>query len=325
MKKSYLTLFVLIAAQILFSQDRIISGRIFDSEAHPIIGVWICQDKMMNCTTSDFDGTFHLLIDDHLPDTLHFSHLGYFSLIISEIDTIDCTIQVTLLADESSDSIEISEYSRFQKNFGFYSSIQVDFLFSDFSDFSYILGEKNIDFMKNSRGILSIEMGGSYMKHYFGLNIGFSSRHNMENDSIDIEFNRTQYGLHYGYNIISTKHVLITPKVALKWNKYRLLNYSNQRKIPIEEYIDKRDLDIRFNQMTGQVGVNILFKVYHGGDPTEYFGIGVYGGYIFKLTPEPWVFSTRNRLVINDAIQIENYYFGIQFSFNIEGGRNDLQ
>jgi hypothetical protein len=107
--------------------------------------------------------------------------------------------------------------------------------------------------------------------------------------------------------------------VALKWNRYRLINSDNERRIPIQQYVDERDLDIRFNQLTGFVGLNLSFKFYkYNPLRSNYWTFGIYGGYCFKINDKPWVYSKRNRLTTDAEIEVDKLNFGIHFSFHLE-------
>lgn len=202
--------------------------------------------------------------------------------------------------------------------FGFIGSLQVDFLFNDFEDFRPILKDYNVDLMNKSSGIFSTELAGTYKTYYAGINFGWAHDTDSYNDSLNIKFNTTQYGLHFGYILINTKRFLLIPKVAVKWNRYRLLNTDINNKIPIGQYVSERDLDIRFNQMTGFVGLNLSYKIYEFNLlPTDYSTFGIYCGYAFKLNDQPWIYSRGNRLTSTGKIEMQNYNFGFYFSFNI--------
>ena len=177
-----------------------------------------------------------------------------------------------------------------------------------------------MDLMNNSSGIFSAELAGTYKRFYAGFNWGFADDSNYRHDSLDIEFKTRQYGLHFGYNLLNTYRLLLTPKVAIKWNRYRLLNNDKENSIPFEQYVDERNLDIRFNQLTGFVGFNLSYKMYEFNLlATDYWTFGVYGGYAFKLHDKPWIYSRGNRLTSSGKIGVENYNLGIHVSFNFEG------
>lgn len=324
MNKYLLTgLFLLHAAAIL-AQEKVITGKVTDSTGEALIGVAIYQVNSFDGTHTDHDGLFHLLIDEQYPSQLEIRLFGYHPVFISNADTISDLLRVKMIADTSvynhfyKNSQE--SYSKQRLKFGFILFLQADFIFNDFEDFRSVLKDYNVDLMNKSRGIFSVEMAGTYKSYYAGLNIGWASIGNYRHDSLDIEFNTAQYGLHFGYNLLNSKRILFTPKVAVKWNRYRLLNNDKESRIPIEQYVSERDIDLRFNQITGFIGFNLSYKIKNFNVlSTEYWTVGVYGGYAFKLNDNPWIYSRGNRLTSSRKISVENYNLGIHFSFNIDG------
>lgn len=200
----------------------------------------------------------------------------------------------------------------------------LDLIYIDFSDFESILGSYNIENMNRSGSVFTSEIAGTYKRYYLGISFGYNHADYHKHDSLDIEINTTQTGLHFGYNLIDSKRFLITPKVALKWNRYRLMNSDNEDKIPIEQYMNERELDLRFNQLTGFVGLNLSVKLYQFNiEHTDYWAIGLYGGYLFKLNNNPYVYSSKNRLTTNREIGIKDYNFGIYISYNFDSDYKD--
>ena len=49
----------------------------------------------------------------------------------------------------------------------------------------------------------------------------------------------------------------------------------------------------------------------------NYWTVGVYGGYSFKINENPWIYSKRNRLTTGSKIHVENYNIGIYISFAV--------
>lgn len=318
-KSILLGIFLLFQLPIL-TQEIVVTGKITNSNGEPLIGALVCQYNTDNCTNSDYNGLFHLLIDEEQSKQLRIAGFGYKTLILSNIDTITGLLKIELPISDFNDSEHQEYLPRRKLKYGFIQYFQVDFIFNDFDDFRTLLKDYNVDLMDKSNGIFSVELAGTYKKYYAGFNFGFANDGVYDHESLDIEFNTRQYGLHFGYNILNTKRLLATPKVAVKWNRYRLLNNDKEKKIPIEQYVIDRDLDLRFNQMTGFVGLNLSYKMYKFNFlPTDYWTMGLYGGYAFKMNDKPIIYSQGNRLTGNDKIGIENYNIGVHFSFNFEG------
>ncbi|HAN78180.1 MAG TPA: hypothetical protein DCQ31_10610 [Bacteroidales bacterium] len=321
MIKHFLIGLMLLGQLTILAQEKVITGKITDNIGEPLIGVLICQVNTNNCTYSDYNGLFHLLTDDKHAAQLKIEHIGYKTLIFSKLDTISDLFRAKMTNEKVSNEFNnFDNYPNRKFKYGFISFLQVDFILNDFGDFRTLLNNYNADLMNRSSGIFSIEFAGTYKKYYAGFNLGWANDGVYNHDSLSIEFNTTQYGLHFGYNLLNTKRLLITPKIAIKWNRYGLLNYDKDKSIPIEKYMHERDLDLKFNQMIGFAGVNLSYKISNFNPlPTDYWTFGVYGGYAFKLHNETWIYSHGNRLESNGKIRVENYNFGIHFSFNFDG------
>lgn len=316
----FLLIWIFLLCEVaIFAQEKVITGKVTDNIGKPLAGVLICQINSINCTSTDHNGLFHLLIDEkHFPQ-LEFECIGYQTLTISNLDTISGLLKVKLPVDTLFNKFYYEIYPKRKLKYGFISFIQADLIFNDFGDFRPLLKDYNIDLMNKSSGIFSVELAGTYKRYYAGFNLGWANDCDYKHDSLDIIFNTTQYGLHFGYNLINSKRLLFTPKVAIKWNRYRLLNNDKNKSITIGQYISERDLDIRFNQMIGFVGLNLSYKIYNFNlFSADYWTFGVYGGYAFKLHDNPWIYSRGNRLRSSEKIKIENYNIGVLFSFNID-------
>lgn len=233
-------------------------------------------------------------------------------------DTIHKPIQVNSKLSEG-----LNENGRKMK-FGAIFFESLDIINVDFSDFESVLGSYNVENMNKAGSVFVTEIAGTYKRYYLGISFGYKGADYNKHDSLDIEFNTLQTGLHFGYNLIDSKRFLITPKVALKWNRYRLINSDNENEIPIEQYITERDLDLRFNQLTGFVGLNLSVKLYQFNiEHTDYWALGFYGGYLFKLNNSPYVYSSKNRLTTNREIGIKDYNFGFYISYNFDSDYKD--
>lgn len=324
MIKNFLFGFCLLCHLAIMAQEKVIIGKITDSIGNPLICVSICQTDNNNCTHSDNNGLFHLLIDERYSPQMRIVCVGYSTITISGLDTISDLLKVIMTIDTiSEEAIKIEEYETYPNRtlrYGFISFLQADFIYNNFGDFRPLLKDYNVELMNKSSGIFSLELAGTYKRYYAGINWGFADNYIYDHDSLDIEFHTNQFGLHFGYNLLNTKRLLFYPKVAVKWNRYRLLNNDKDKTIPVEQYVNERDLDLRFNQMTGFVGFNLSYKMYlYNLWPTDYWTFGIYGGYAFKLNDKPWIYSRGNRLTSSGKIEMDNYNIGIHFSFNFNG------
>lgn len=306
-----------------FAQNQLISGRVFIQDELPLFGALICQANGSQCSYSDFNGAFHIILDDEKEKSILISFLGYCPLIIENLDTNKSPLKIYMDADIDFvlDSIDIDAiYLQQEKiKLGFNLMFQLNFMINDFNDFEGVLGKYNTDLMTYSIFTYNWEFGWMLKRHYGSLSFGMVNKFDNQ-DSLYLNFNTTQYGLSYGYNIFDSKRFNITPKASVKWIRYRLLNRSNENNYPIEQYLLRRDLDLRFNQIVGIAGLGFSYKMYKQNIiNTDYWTIGIYAGYIFKLNNQPWIYSRGNRLKSDNNTKLENYYFGFNISFNVDG------
>lgn len=210
---------------------------------------------------------------------------------------------------------EFPEYPPLFKS-GVATVFKADYLKLDYSKFFPYVGDYN-DSINEVTGTGQYELGFKHKNHYFGFSYGYNSI-TYGTDSLDGKFNINQWGFRYGYNMIYSWRLIVRPYVALKWNKSRLINTSADEVIPLQQYIDNRDLDIRFNQPLCFTGVDLAYKIYLGDDLSRYFTVGAFAGYIFKLSHDPIVYTRRTRLDHVPSLGVEHISFGISFSFNAD-------
>jgi hypothetical protein len=195
------------------------------------------------------------------------------------------------------------------------SSLPLEFYFTDFNDFSSLIGSYNTDLM-DLFVVAGPEIGCSFSGVYTGLSLEFGYDYSDDHDSLIVSLFVTAFGLNLGYDIIDSPALRLTPMLSLRWLRFRLLNYDNDRKIPLSQYLEERNLDMRFNQLTLTTGMNLDYKFYYdNANKDRYWSVGLYGGYLFKLSKSPWLYSYGNRLTTDRVIDIGHFAFGISVSF----------
>lgn len=321
MNKTTIVLLLSLIMQVgTIAQNTIVMGRIFDVYQEPLPDVIVCQNKYYNCNTSGMDGVFHILIDDNVDKLLTFSRNGFQTISIPLSYGLSSPLILTMLEDTAwaGYAEESQRVSKSKAKFGFSAALNVDVLSTDFDEFANVLGKYNTDVMNTPHAILSIEMGLVYKKIYAGFNWGFNQIENTKHDSLTIRSRTNQYGLHFGYHLLDTKRFLIAPVIAVKWTRFRLINSDKRRDIPLGTYLADRDLDLRFNQITADIAIRIAYKIYQVGTlKSDYWMVGIYGGYRAKLNDKPWIYSLENRLNSTSRIKITNFYYGVGFTLYI--------
>lgn len=321
MKKiAFILIFLLYIPQIIFCQ-KTITGVVSDPYNEPLQGVSVCQGNFRNCVLTDQNGVFHLGLTEKIDYVLIVSFTGYEMVKIHSIDTLQGTLYVNMKPylidfDYSDEKLDPSK-----KGWGYTSFFQIDGLKNDFSQFLEPLGDYNISFMNKTYTLSTFEFAATYNRYQMGLVYGTDSKYSEGNagDSLDTELNSKLFGLSFGYKLIDSKRIVLMPGLALKWYRYRLINSDTDRKISLDKYMSDRDLDIRFNQCALFLGSSLGYKIYNdflfAGD---YWTIGFYGGYLFKLNENPWIYSKKNRLVSDSKIDMSKLNAGIRISFNLD-------
>jgi hypothetical protein len=205
------------------------------------------------------------------------------------------------------------------KKLGISMNLGCDIIPHNFNEFTNVLKSYNTNILTKSNAVLILGMTGFYKRFCFGLNIGFNYVDDNNNDSLRIHLNTTLYDLNFGYEILNSRHFRIAPEVALKFYKYRLQNAAKSNIVNLVNYLNTRDMDIRINQVLGFIGLNLAYKFYNMPyNHSSFFTIGLYGGYVFKLNFDPWIYSSLNTLSSNIPINYDHYNLGFYIAVNYE-------
>lgn len=305
---------VLTASSLKLSgQSQIVTGQITDENIVAIAGPTVCQINTTNCTNADMNGIFHLLLQPGKDMSLQIRCLGFNPVEVvldqSTVYPLKIVLSPTYLMLESTDQ-------DFVPLIILRSALSMDALFPDFSEFSSSIGSFNTDAM-DYFAVTGPELGVSVHRFYTGFRLGMGNSYSEEHDTLVVDLSNTSYSLNLGYDLISTPRIRMTPLISLKLLRFRLQNYRNERKIPLTQYLDERDLELRFNQMTAVAGINLEYLIYNnvfatGGD---YWSVGAFGGYAMKLNRTPWIYSRGNRLITSDEVGLKHFTFGLSISF----------
>jgi hypothetical protein len=193
-----------------------------------------------------------------------------------------------------------------------------DIMFNNFEAFESELGKHNVDYLNGSGLMVSVGLSARRDKYLYGLVFGFLpvTSYNKQ-DSLDIRLNSTRFGINFGVDVVNSRRFIVTPQINLHWNRYRLIN-SNRDRISLQQYMSEREVDLRFNQTTVSMGLNISYKIYNTkGLTCDYWTIGLFGGYIVGLNSKPWIYSHNHRLKNEHRTNLQNYTFGFYMSFHL--------
>lgn len=316
MRNMILILIVTSVSLQLSGQDRIVTGHITDDRDVPIVGPTICQVNTTNCTRADKDGIFHLNLLPGKETTLKVECLGFNPVEVVLDDSGGYPLKIVLMPAYITDDLLPEMLDRNNSPMiTMRSALSIEALFTDFDQFSTDLGSYNTDAM-DYFAVSGPELGVSFQRVYAGLGLGMGYGYNDDNDTLVIDLNTTSYTLYLGYDLVRSPRIRLTPMLSLKWLRFKLLNYQNERRIPLSQYLDERNLDLRFNQTAVVAGINLEYLMYgETYGKGDYWSVGVFGGYAAKLNRIPWIYSGGNRLITENEIELKHFTFGFSISF----------
>ncbi|MCU0458837.1 MAG: carboxypeptidase-like regulatory domain-containing protein [Bacteroidales bacterium] len=298
------------------SQGTVVTGIIKDNRDVPIVGARVCQVNSTNCTVADMNGIFHLLMEPDKEMSLNVTCLGFnpAEAAVSDTTTFPLIISLTpMYFPEETFSDDFREYTN--PDIIARSALSLDIVLSDFSEFASLLGTFNTDAL-DYFAVTGPELGASFPRFYAGLGLGMGYSYKDDIDTVAVDLNNTQFKLSLGYDIISSHRIRMTPMVSLRWLKYRLRNYSSERKVPLQTYLQEKETDLRFNQTAAVIGLNLEYLMYSGNAGVgDHWSVGIFGGYAMKLNRKPWIWSDGNRITTDRSIRLDPFTAGISISF----------
>jgi len=318
MKHVTIIILLLAGALRLSAQGTSVPGTVIDQRGVSIVGVTICQKNTSNCTATDRFGMFNLVTGADKEMIIRAECLGFNTVEIALNETTSYPLKITLIpmylsdksysGDQSSENTSLAEM-RWTMN--------IEAFTTDFSQFSPSIGSYNTDIMDKFR-IIGPELGVSLSRIYAGIGLGFGYGKKHESDTLVLDLNNTAYYLNIGYDVIKAARVRLTPLLSVRWLRSRLLNYDNEKKIPLSQYLDERELDLRFNQTIAIAGINLECLMHNDAYVNgEYWSVGLFCGYALKLNQKPWIYSERNRITSDGEIGLDHFTFGMNLSFYI--------
>ncbi|HCM60893.1 MAG TPA: hypothetical protein DIS74_11100 [Bacteroidales bacterium] len=313
-----LTALLLLAALSLpaLSQGKVVTGTVSDHRNVPIVGVRVCQTGSTNCTSSDMSGMFHLALDPEIESMITVTCPGFISAEVRIAETTEFPVRVKLIpmyleAENWADDTEFVP----GKNIITRSSIGYDAILTDFTEFTGLLGSHNTEAM-DYFAVAGPEIGASFSRIYTGLGIGMGYNYKEDYDTLVVDLKNTLFKLSLGYDIISSRRIRMTPMISLRLMKSRLRNYSGESRVKLEDYLREKETDLRFNQAMAVAGLNLEYLMYSGNrGMSDYWSIGLFGGYTVKLNRKPWIRSDGNHITTDSAISLNPLTAGISISY----------
>lgn len=195
-----------------------------------------------------------------------------------------------------------------------------DYNYLNFDDFKNVLAPYNIDIMYKPLAT-TIGINTDINRFTLGLMWSFYFSGKKAADSLNIEFNKSIWGISGGYYLVDSKYWRVTTKIDFKWSRFHLINGPMNYKARLDEYVQNHDdyIDLKFNQLTLNPGFKIEYKIFDKKScPTDFFyTYGIFGDYNIKLSDSPYVYSGHNRLYTNNRLEMGNFCFGFIVSANL--------
>lgn len=313
MKTILAPVLVVLCISCLYSQN-VIVGIVQDEQSEPIMGASISQDRgdLRKIAYSDWDGAFHMILKNDGPNSILVSAPGYHAKTIDSVFQTKGTLLIQLKKNPNYVQPKYLDRQRLKnRGAGIYGII--DIVDDDFDVFTTILGKENVSTLNRMSGTFNFELAFMRKRFHYGFIGGLLFTTNQDPDSIDIELNNSVFGLNLGYRIIDHKRFFFMPTVAFKWYKYRLINSDLRDDNQLSTFVQQsRDLDIRIWQPTAFLGASLAFK-FDGKvkNDQQFWTLGLYGGYLFKLRDRPHINGVRSQLDTNAKIKVHPFNLGI--------------
>ncbi len=298
------------------AQERTVTGTVTDHRNVPIVGVRVCQAGTANCTATDMTGMFQLALARETEARLDVTCPGFnpAEIIIDEATSIPLRVSLIPIYMEAATWADETEYTPGTEIIT-RSAISFDLILSDFSEFTGLLGSHNTEAM-DYFAVTGPEIGASFPRFYTGFGIGMGYSYKEDYDTLVVDLNNTMFKLSLGYDIVSSRRIRLTPMVSFRWMKYRLRNYPAESRVTLEEYLNGKETDLRFNQAIVIPGLNLEYLMYSGNrGMSDYLSVGIFGGYAVKLNRTPLIRSEGNRITTGSAIRLNPLTAGISISY----------
>lgn len=175
----------------------------------------------------------------------------------------------------------------------------------------------NVDSFPNVEPLEGYHLGSlTFMRNrlFYGASYSYTINNEAKTQKLKSKLNQSSLAIKFGYNLITTKSVALSPYLGLRYFRFRSKISPRDRKIKLEEYMGEPNIDLRIMQYAATAGTNLTVFI----DKT--WSASIYGAFIQKMHQYPVIKSASNR--INDKISSPIGDFVIGLSFGM--GFNDF-
>jgi len=305
---------ILLTSFLVSKAQQSVTGRVVNESGHPMIDILVCQIQTNRCTMTNGDGIYKLDLEFGSPGILLFASKGFVSTLYAlrpgEVILPDVVLQKDSTLDE-----RIALHYRIKKREFVALTFEFPVYVVDFDAFEHLLGGNNTKMIESAIPLAVVGLRIPIEKTSISAGYGLIERLNDRNDSIGRKLTNQLVQVKVGYSLLEYKRLNIDPEIGFGWVRRRLQNYSTAERIPLEEYLYERTMDLRFHDFVLMTGLNTSFKILKSNMQFyEYLSLGISGGYLAQLNRNTILRSNGNKLTTHLRAPYENYYFSINLT-----------
>jgi hypothetical protein len=306
---SFITM--LLAISFSSTAQQTITGKVINEAGFPMMDIIVCQKQTNRCTLTKSDGSFKLTLDSDSPGIILFGYKGYISLMYAlkpgEVVLPDLILQKDSTLDEG-----ITKHLSKNQKKAVALAFEFPFYHIDFDAFEPFLGNKNIKMIESDKPHIVVGLHVPINKTTIAAGYGHIERLNDRHDTIGRKLTSHLLMVKVGYSLYENKRISIGPEAGFGWVRRRLQNFSKADRIPLEEYLNDKTLDIRFHDFVAMAGLNVSVNILTSLELFyEYISLGISGGHLAHLNRSTIIRSNGNRLTTNLRAPYEGYYFNL--------------
>jgi hypothetical protein len=160
----------------------------------------------------------------------------------------------------------------------------------------------------------------SFMRNwmYTGMSYSYAFSNEEKTDSLISRLEQYSVTGRFGYNMIKTPIVVVSPYVGLRYTKFSHLTSLRGRRISLDDYLQVRDIDLRVSQYSGEMGINTTFSI------KKRWSFGLYAAYLLDFSNHPIVRTRENRVQYKINNPLNNFVLGLGFGTGINDFRKKI-
>ena len=271
--------------------------------------------ERFNCSYSNLNGLWVIKTNPKDSPYLYFNYKGYLSKAV-RVDAIENqqVVLESIALNPSENDQHLVPKGPYQPRIFGHGTFQfgVDFNKGNYNGFRPLLGDVTTDFLSNYKPIIFVGLGYEWIHGTLGFNIGYTPSYGDRDLIESVESDNFMLDLNMGYKIIDSRRWKLTPKLGFKFFNYTMTSTVLEDDASLTEYLENREIELNISQPFGYLGLDFEIKfqtddVLH----LNYWSIGCYGNYQFKLKDTPFLSTKRTQLESNIPIDFQRINWGV--------------